>query len=187
MFTYSRCYNSLTTSQFQALLYSTIQSEILSFANSSAYIIVFHLTRRSKQSLLSTFRGKSTGSLASLVPSSSFAGTTSCVSMANANRKWYSAVHCCILSWRETDLNSEEQISCLEELLSDGFHYSVARCRIPFFGSREYVEAKMERLVAEHGSDSDKLVIIYYSGHGGLQRGTPDQMYWSAQVRLLHN
>jgi len=84
------------------------------------------------------------------------------------NREPYSEVHCCLFSWLETDLRLDQDDIQLGRLLEIGFLFSVHHRK--FFRDTN-LKCDVDEILNLHGNDPEKLLLIYYVGHGYVTSG----------------
>lgn len=88
----------------------------------------------------------------------------------------YSEVHCLLFSWRETDIDVEDEIWELRSCLEFGLFWSVAKHQIPTTGPDNYIATQINGLLDSHGKNHNALLVIVYSGHSSVNNG---QMLWA--------
>jgi hypothetical protein len=86
------------------------------------------------------------------------------------------------LNWEEDDLGTITELKDLETLLRDSFNFTTEIWRIPTTRAEDKLESKISLVKAEHGGEN-KLLIVYYGGHG---RFDPNgRSIWHALVLVL--
>jgi hypothetical protein len=92
----------------------------------------------------------------------------------------YSAVHVLMISWKDDDLRTEHEISKLKALFEDIYRYPTNHYKIPSNDSPEFdLEFVLSQTNMQHGRDEDGMLIIYYGGHGELEKKSSDSI-WKA-------
>ncbi|KAI4259984.1 MAG: hypothetical protein L6R42_004264 [Xanthoria sp. 1 TBL-2021] len=82
-----------------------------------------------------------------------------------AGRSRYCDVHVLLLSWEDDDLRVASEINDLDDLFRDIYRYSTNQWRIPSTKSHNALARRIIRSLDE-AEASDKLLIVYYGGHG---------------------
>jgi hypothetical protein len=92
----------------------------------------------------------------------------------------YATVHALMISWEEDDLRTEHEISKLKTLFEDVYRYSTNHYKIPSSDAPEFdLDLVLSQTNYHHGRNEDGLLIIYYGGHGELEKKTSDSI-WKA-------
>ena len=86
------------------------------------------------------------------------------------------------MNWVDDDLGTDVELLELEVLLRVQFNYSTEIWKIPSYQSEDKLERKIADVKAIYGGE-DRLLIIYYGGHGRYNRDA--QSIWQAYVRSL--
>ncbi|TVY21098.1 hypothetical protein LARI1_G001967 [Lachnellula arida] len=93
----------------------------------------------------------------------------------------YSAVNVLLLSWKDSDLDCADEVNALGRMFEEHFNYSVW----PYLLPSEDSQSKLALLVAQFLSrfgGPDKLILVYYGGHGGPPVSTKSPCTWAALV-----
>ena len=88
----------------------------------------------------------------------------------------YHDVHALLLSWEEDDLGVIDEISQLNVVLENNYHYETAQWKIPNTRSHNSLASRLTTFLNEHES-KDNLLIVYYGGHGYMNDSR--QCVWS--------
>lgn len=80
------------------------------------------------------------------------------------DRELYSEVHCFLFSWSLTDLDLDREVAQFGRILEFGFHFFVHECKLV---SEQSMKRDIDNIFRLHGDDPNKLLLIYYGGHGG--------------------
>ncbi|KAI4257149.1 MAG: hypothetical protein L6R42_005834 [Xanthoria sp. 1 TBL-2021] len=82
-----------------------------------------------------------------------------------AGRSRYCDVHVLLLSWEDDDLGVVSEVNDLDDLFREVYRYRTDQWRIPSTKSHNALARRILRSLAEADA-SDKLLIVYYGGHG---------------------
>jgi hypothetical protein len=86
-----------------------------------------------------------------------------------------------LLRWEEDDLGTETEISDLERVFQDMYHYRTERYLIPSKDSETQLEYFLNDFRRAH-DDEASLLILYYGGHGSLELNRrPSRSIWQAK------
>ncbi|KAH6607553.1 hypothetical protein Trco_003866 [Trichoderma cornu-damae] len=93
----------------------------------------------------------------------------------------YKAVHALLLSWGDDGLDSDATVEELKKLLSTGYGYNVERWQIPSERADHLLNRRLLDFIDAYETEeqADCLFIIYYIGHGYLDRGR--RAMWSSR------
>jgi hypothetical protein len=87
-----------------------------------------------------------------------------------------------LLRWEEDDLGTETEISDLERVFQDMYHYRTERYLIPSKDSETQLEYLLNDFRRAH-DDEASLLILYYGGHGSLELNKrPSRSIWQAKL-----
>ncbi|KAK8001833.1 hypothetical protein PG991_014055 [Apiospora marii] len=94
----------------------------------------------------------------------------------------YSDVTAILLYWEADDLGLEDEIKDLNQLFGTSFGYTVLEYRIPSKNPDMSLSRYLMDTIQSHGQE-DKLLIVYYGGHGARALGDPkDKSFiWAAK------
>jgi hypothetical protein len=76
----------------------------------------------------------------------------------------YADVKVMLLSWESDDLGVSDEVSALESVFRDIYHFDVEWWKIPDKSPGRHATKKVIEFV-EGGNDPDTLLILYYAGH----------------------
>jgi hypothetical protein len=92
----------------------------------------------------------------------------------------YATVHALMISWEEDDLRTEHEISNLRKTFEKTYGYTTNHYKIPSSDSPEFdLDLVLSQTNYHHGRNKDGLLIIYYGGHGELEKRTSHAI-WKA-------
>ena len=96
----------------------------------------------------------------------------------------YKNVFALLLRWQDDDLGTAKEIDNLELLLQDTYQYQTERYVIPSKDPRIHLEGKLNDFKNTH-DDENNLQIVYYGGHGSLERHDrrPSRSIWQSRQR----
>jgi tetratricopeptide (TPR) repeat protein len=93
----------------------------------------------------------------------------------------HSGAYVLLLRWEDDDLGTETEVSDLEEVFRDVYHYNTERYLIPSVDPTTQLEYRLNdfRRAYDNGTN---LLIIYYGGHGVLDysKQRPSRSSWQA-------
>ena len=72
-----------------------------------------------------------------------------------------------LLRWQDDDLGTETEVTDLERVFQDIYHYTSKRYLIPSSDSATQLEYKLNDFRKAYDHESS-LLILYYGGHGSL-------------------
>jgi hypothetical protein len=94
----------------------------------------------------------------------------------------YATVHALMISWEADDLRTEHEISKLKETFEKTYGYTTNHYKIPSSDSPEFdLDLVLSQTNYHHGRNEDGLLIIYYGGHGELEKRTSHAI-WKACI-----
>ncbi|OIW34642.1 hypothetical protein CONLIGDRAFT_665362 [Coniochaeta ligniaria NRRL 30616] len=96
-------------------------------------------------------------------------------SWTSRHQSKYTDVKVLLLSWDSDDLGVDREISVLESVFKDAYHYDdVQHWKIPDKRPGHEASARIARFL-ERGGDADNLLIVYYAGHAmpNVNHGLP--------------
>lgn len=90
----------------------------------------------------------------------------------NARSK-YKSINALLLSWQDDDLGVEKDIEKLKGLLASSYGCHTEQWKIPLAKPDFELTDRLRRFRVEHETENpgDCLFIVYYAGHGHLNRG----------------
>jgi len=91
----------------------------------------------------------------------------------------YLAVNVLLLSWKDSDLDCAEEVNALGRMFENHFNYSVWPYLIPSEESQSKLTILVAQFLSQFGGP-DKLILVYYGGHGGPPVSTKSPCTWSA-------
>ena len=93
----------------------------------------------------------------------------------------YREVVVLLLRWQDDDLGTETEITDLEYVSQDMYHYRTERFLIPSSDSATQLEYKLNDFRRAYNHESN-LLILYYGGHGSLDfnKQRPSRSIWQA-------
>ena len=93
----------------------------------------------------------------------------------------YREVVVLLLRWQDDDLGTETEVSDLEYVFQDMYHYRTERFLIPSSDSATQLEYKLNDFRRAYNHESS-LLILYYGGHGSLDfnKQRPSRSIWQA-------
>lgn len=93
----------------------------------------------------------------------------------------YKSVHVLLLSWEEDDLEPPcaDEIEKLREVFEQRYRFNVDEWRIPSDPSSHTLCGDRLREFVRDYDHNDRLLIIYYAGHGRLDDDRQCVWYWS--------
>ncbi|KAK5741748.1 hypothetical protein LTR17_003739 [Elasticomyces elasticus] len=95
-------------------------------------------------------------------------------------QRQYSRVHVLLLSWAQDDLQTAVDIDKLKSIFEGTYHYSTECYLIPSNAhAGVYLERQLVETKVNHGMESDCLLIVYYGGHGEIDKRT-EHSIWKA-------
>jgi len=71
-----------------------------------------------------------------------------------------------LVRWESDDLGVSQEISDLERVFSQYYHYEVSQCSIPDQQPFTFLCDRVKRFIGKH--DPETLLIFYYAGHGSI-------------------
>ena len=101
--------------------------------------------------------------------------------MLPQNLPQYTQVHALLLNWVEDDLGTDEELFELHAQLQEQFNFTAEIWKIPSKLPEYELQKKITDVMAAHGG-KDKLLIVYYGGHGKYDQN--GQSIWQAYVAL---
>jgi hypothetical protein len=107
--------------------------------------------------------------------------TTKLVEYRPRRTQRYLAVNVLLLSWKESDLDCADEVRELGQMFEDRFNYTVWPYLLPSKDSQSKLAVLVAQFLSEFGG-SDKLILVYYGGHGGPPVSTKSPCTWSAYV-----
>src|SRR6266516_3644906 len=87
----------------------------------------------------------------------------------NKNSTRYSGVFALLLSWEEDDLNVITEIKALKEVFNKLYGFVTEEWKIPSDDSHGELGDRLRKFTKAYAKD-DSLLIIYYGGHGFLNK-----------------
>lgn len=91
---------------------------------------------------------------------------------------FYNRVHALLINWENDDLQTKNEIEKLQTLFAQKYNFSTESYSIPSDDSHNELEAKLVSTRNAHGKTVTDLVILYYGGHGMLNK--ENQSIWKA-------
>jgi hypothetical protein len=91
----------------------------------------------------------------------------------------YLAVNVLLLSWKDSDLDCAEEVNELGRMFEERFNYSVWPYLVPSEESQSKLTVLIAQFLSQFGGP-DKLILVYYGGHGGPPVSTKSPCTWSA-------
>ncbi len=88
------------------------------------------------------------------------------------------------MNWDDDDLGTATELSDMHALFQDCFNYSSEIWKIPSRHSEDALERKLSEVKVQFGGEN-RLLIIYYGGHGRLDPSS--RSIWQAYVSLSLN
>lgn len=97
----------------------------------------------------------------------------------NDAKSRYTIVTVLVLSWQDEDPNLPVslEISRLVDVFRNVYHFEVDEWKIPSQNSHFFVNQKIMGFVAPAPNDKEHLKIVYYAGHGRLNKTR--QLEWT--------
>jgi len=83
---------------------------------------------------------------------------------ASRHRSKYLGVKVLLLSWESDDLGVDDEVTALESVFRDQYHFEVQWSRIPDKSPGRFATGVVIPFI-EDASEPDNLVILYYAGH----------------------
>ncbi|KAL8693854.1 MAG: hypothetical protein Q9218_001410 [Villophora microphyllina] len=77
----------------------------------------------------------------------------------------YDVVNALLLRWVEDDLNVEPEVSRLQQLFRDDFHYGTHVYSIPSKYPELELRIQLDSFIKTHSLEQRSLTILYYAGH----------------------
>ncbi|KAM0721486.1 hypothetical protein Q7P37_002410 [Cladosporium fusiforme] len=90
----------------------------------------------------------------------------------------YSRVHALMISWEDDDLGTETDIRHLQRIFENSYRFTTEHFKLSS-NNPEYLEKILVDTKFEHGMNDDGLLIIYYGGHGAVDKRTQHSV-WKA-------
>jgi hypothetical protein len=90
----------------------------------------------------------------------------------------YAAVNVLMLTWKDNDLEIEDEVIRLERIFREHFNYFVWHYHIPSRDPQTQLALRVVQFINNFGGNDGNLILVYYSGHGGPAKGT--ECIWSA-------
>jgi hypothetical protein len=100
----------------------------------------------------------------------------------HSKKKSYGAVKAIFLNWADSNLNPNvyDETIVLQTLLREEYRFEAGSAADIFLIPTKYPTEKLQSYISNSISDfcdyethgKDKLMIVYYNGHGGIQQGT---------------
>ena len=82
----------------------------------------------------------------------------------------YNTVHVLLVSWEEDDLKVIDEVEELEKVFDRTYGFCTERYQIPSDNSQLQATRRWIDFL-DHAKSKKDLLIIYYAGHGGEERG----------------
>ena len=76
----------------------------------------------------------------------------------------YTSVHVLLLRWIDDDLHIQMEITKLETVFANHFHFQVEQWQIPSVNPTRALQTKLYSFQDAHQSE-EELLIVYYGGH----------------------
>lgn len=101
------------------------------------------------------------------------------------SQQQYSSVHVLMISWEEDDIGTETDLLLLKQIFEQTYRYSTNHCKLPSEDPDIYLEKVISETKWEHGRDENGLLIIYYGGHGEIDKSTQHSIWkaWKSPPR----
>lgn len=91
----------------------------------------------------------------------------------------YSAVNVLLLSWVEGDAHFSKERDHLSRMFQRRFNYAVRPFAITSVDSQRLLNLHVAQFI-EHFGRPEKLIVVYYGGHGGPSTATGSECTWAA-------
>jgi hypothetical protein len=95
------------------------------------------------------------------------------------SQQQYSKVHVLLISWVEDDLGTAEDLLHLKQIFEDTYNFSTNHFKVPSEDPEFFLDEIIASTKAAHGRNDDGLLIIYYGGHGEIDKSTQHSI-WKA-------
>jgi hypothetical protein len=89
----------------------------------------------------------------------------------------YEAVNCLLISWLNSDINTQE-LDKLATLFENDLKYTVLKLALPPENPQQFLNLQIASFVQQHSGHRRTLIIIYYAGHGDVD--TEGKALWAA-------
>ena len=76
----------------------------------------------------------------------------------------YTGVHVLLLRWLEDDLQIHREITMLESVFANQFHFRVEQWQIPSSNPTRALQTKLYSFREAHQNE-EELLVVYYGGH----------------------
>jgi hypothetical protein len=91
----------------------------------------------------------------------------------------YTVVNVLLITWEGGEKICAEEAAALSLVFEEKFNYRVWPYRIPLQDSQRLLGAYVGNFVGQFGGQ-DKLLLVYYGGHGGRVAPTSSICTWAA-------
>lgn len=101
----------------------------------------------------------------------------------------YASVHALMISWEDDDLGTEADIQRLQCLFETKYRFSTTHFKIPSSRNPEIdLDLAIAKTKALYGREDDGLIILYYGGHGEIDRTTQHSVWkaWKFPPKHVH-
>jgi hypothetical protein len=95
----------------------------------------------------------------------------------NKHSTRYSGVFALLLSWEEDDLSVITEVEALQKVFDERYGFTAEEWKIPSEDSHEELGDRLRAFTKSYAKD-DTLLIIYYGGHGFLNRARQSVWLW---------
>ena len=99
----------------------------------------------------------------------------------NRGQSRYKEVHALLLSWEDDNLGVIDEVTELNNVFTDLYHFETEQWKIPSDSSHLSLAAKIIGFVNDYGSN-ENLLVVYYGGHGVMNDDR--QCVWSWLVQF---
>lgn len=87
----------------------------------------------------------------------------------------------------DDDLGTEQEITQLQAIFEDAYRFSTVHFKIPSSGEPEFdVEEVLSKTKSQHCRNDNGLLIIYYGGHGEIDKMTQHSIWKAWKIQPLH-
>ncbi|KAL8962147.1 MAG: hypothetical protein Q9193_001414, partial [Seirophora villosa] len=107
-----------------------------------------------------------------------------CAAFPRTSQSRYKDVHVLLLSWEDDDLGVATEIADLRRVFDFSYHFLTSHWRIPSHKSHNALVRQVMQLLDESES-RDKLLIVYYGGHGKMNEDRQCVWIWYVKQHLL--
>ena len=96
----------------------------------------------------------------------------------------YAAVTALLLYWKENDLGPELEVDAVRDLFENDFGFTSLTVPIPSQHAQQELNKEISSFVARYSNQTDTLILIFYAGHGEVDK--KGKGLWAAYVLVVY-